>query len=57
MQGCRGLIYSNLRIPPRTLFRDAAPESPCLFSARSVSFARKNRIGHAAFRSYVPVHS
>lgn len=27
MQRCKGLIYSNLFIPPQMLFKDAAPES------------------------------
>lgn len=27
MQRCKGLIYSNLFIPPQMLFKDASPES------------------------------
>lgn len=57
MQRYRGLIHSNLFIPLKCSSRTLLLEVLYLFSTRSISFARKNWIGHAVFCSYVPVHS
>lgn len=57
MERYRGLIHSNLFIPLKCSSRTLLLEVLYLFSTRSISFARKNWIGHAVFCSYVPVHS